>query len=137
MTFWIMGSAPSSAMDSLGAYTWKNRVLIIAGRVDDEKLRRQIVLLQSHGTDLAERDLVVLQIGRDELRTLYGDKRRTNPKAVRQEANITGEAFQLILIGKDGGVKLRRDQPVSADEIFSIIDVMPMRRAEKTKSDAE
>jgi len=38
--------------------------------------------------------------------------------------------FTLLLIGKDGYVKLRSKEVVSADYIFSIIDVMPMRMDE-------
>ena len=39
-------------------------------------------------------------------------------------------AFEVLLIGKDGGVKLRRDKPVAAFEITALIDTMPMRQDE-------
>jgi hypothetical protein len=35
-----------------------------------------------------------------------------------------------VLIGKDGGEKLRRTTPLSPEELFAIVDAMPMRRAE-------
>jgi hypothetical protein len=35
-----------------------------------------------------------------------------------------------LLIGKDGGVKLRSSEPVSVKDIFGLIDSMPMRRQE-------
>ena len=38
--------------------------------------------------------------------------------------------FQLILIGLDGGVKLRKTKYITAGEIFSVIDGMYMRRKE-------
>jgi hypothetical protein len=40
------------------------------------------------------------------------------------------EAFEIILIGLDGGIKLRKNDIVSREELFSIIDAMPMRRNE-------
>ena len=42
----------------------------------------------------------------------------------------TGPVFRVRLVGKDGGVRLDRDKPVSTSELFSLIDAMPMRRAE-------
>ena len=39
-------------------------------------------------------------------------------------------SFSVVLIGKDGGEKLRRATPLSPEELFAIVDAMPMRRAE-------
>lgn len=36
----------------------------------------------------------------------------------------------ISLIGKDGGVKARWDKAVSNEDLFAIIDAMPMRRSE-------
>jgi len=36
----------------------------------------------------------------------------------------------LVLIGKDGGVKLRKPFPWNVREISRVIDKMPMRRQE-------
>ena len=42
----------------------------------------------------------------------------------------TAESFAVLLIGKDGGLKNQFDRPVTPEEIFSLIDVMPMRMQE-------
>jgi hypothetical protein len=39
-------------------------------------------------------------------------------------------AFRVRLVGKDGGVKLDRNTPMTTDELFTIIDAMPMRQDE-------
>jgi hypothetical protein len=36
----------------------------------------------------------------------------------------------VILIGKDGGEKLSREEGTTLGEIFGLIDTMPMRRRE-------
>jgi hypothetical protein len=36
----------------------------------------------------------------------------------------------VILIGKDGGVKLVQEERVSLQAVFDLIDTMPMRRRE-------
>ena len=46
-----------------------------------------------------------------------------------QQFAVTSSGFQLLLLGKDGGVKLR-SSTVSLEDIFSLIDTMPMRRSE-------
>ena len=38
--------------------------------------------------------------------------------------------FRVRLVGKDGGVKLDRSTPMTIDELFTIIDAMPMRQDE-------
>ena len=38
--------------------------------------------------------------------------------------------FRAILVGKDGTVKLNRRSVVSDEDLFSLIDSMPMRRQE-------
>ena len=38
--------------------------------------------------------------------------------------------FEVVLIGLDGGIKLRQTKLVSLDKLFTLIDGMPMRRNE-------
>jgi len=38
--------------------------------------------------------------------------------------------FQLVLIGKDGGEKLTSDKPETLQQLYGLIDSMPMRRYE-------
>ena len=55
------------------------------------------------------------------------------PAEARQRSGlgvVAHTAFELLLVGRDGGVKLRRDAPVAASEITALIDTMPMRQAE-------
>ena len=46
-----------------------------------------------------------------------------------QQFVVSSSGFQLLLLGKDGGVKLR-SSTASLEDIFSLIDTMPMRRRE-------
>ena len=43
-------------------------------------------------------------------------------------------AFEVILIGLDGGEKLRQTKVLETDKLFAIIDGMPMRRSEIIKN---
>jgi hypothetical protein len=60
----------------------------------------------------------------------------TEQTAARRRFHVRPNDFTVILIGKDGGEKLRAHQPISLDTLRSTIDAMPMRQEEmrsKTK----
>ena len=46
---------------------------------------------------------------------------------------ISEGAFSLILVGKDGGIKLKSGDQVDLTEVFELIDSMPMRQGEMQK----
>ena len=55
---------------------------------------------------------------------------RQTADSVRNQFDIAKSKFTLVLVGKDGGVKLRRDGHVKMADIFDLIDSMPMRQNE-------
>jgi hypothetical protein len=73
---------------------------------------------------LAERDMDVIVLVNEELnpvdRQFLVQKFRLDPNTV----------FIGWLIGKDGGVKDTFTRPVDPDELFRVVDAMPMRRQE-------
>ena len=82
------------------------RLLVIAApSLNDDAYRTQAALLLPALAGLNERDFAV--------QIQFGTK-----------------SFSVVLIGKDGGEKLRRTTPLSPEELFAIVDAMPMRRAE-------
>ncbi len=90
----------------MSAVAADQRVLAIAApSTTDETYRTQASLLLPVWSGLVERDFVI--------QTRFG-----------------AEAFSVVLIGKDGGEKLRRPTPLAPEELFAIVDAMPMRRAE-------
>lgn len=46
----------------------------------------------------------------------------------------SSSSFTLILVGRDGGEKLRCTGVVSAEKLFGLIDAMPMRKDEIKRS---
>ena len=98
------------AADTLEALRWQARPVLVLG--PQAQVDAQIAALQTRAAALAERDVVLLTDG---------------PGAGALDA---GGGFRLLLIGKDGGVKLDRRAPVDPQEILSLIDSMPMRRRE-------
>ncbi len=119
------------AMDSLSQLEWKNRVVLVFGQTYDEKVLQQIDLLKSKENELADRDMVIIRVSVNEVHAVYGKASGLDASAIRREAHMRDERFKVLLIGKDGDVKLRSDRIVGATEMFGLIDSMPMRNAEK------
>ena len=102
----------------LADYKWSQRpVLIFAPDPQDSDFKDQLSELREAREGLAERDIVVLT--------------DTDPDALgRLRTALAVDSFEIMLVGKDGGVKLRQDKPLTARALFDTIDAMPMRRRE-------
>ncbi|WFR95861.1 DUF4174 domain-containing protein [Rhizobium tumorigenes] len=124
----------STAVSSLDIYQWKSRVLVIFTDTDNTRGSRQENLLLSDREGLQERDLVVLKVTQDNVVAVFGDAGPLEADRLREELEAPESGiFAAILIGKDGSVKLRAVEPVACEELFEIIDGMPMRAAETTR----
>jgi hypothetical protein len=103
----------------LNSYRWKNRlVLVFAPEASHPLAMAQHQLLDAHQAGLTDRAVEVLWLNPTLHQALYTQYR------------IDTRAFGVILVGKDGGEKLRSEKPVTAEALFGLIDAMPMRQAE-------
>lgn len=119
-----LAATPMMAAASLSAFQWENRILVILGDPGTPHYVDQLRRLDEARPGLAERDMLVLGVSGNG--TLDAD-------AVRQSLDPSGAAFEVVLIGKDGGVKHRQDAPIDPAELFAIIDAMPMRASEMAR----
>jgi len=121
--------------DPLAQYRWTHRLIVIdvpdtaAGRSALEKLR---VALEASKADVLERDLLFVSVGdvpadADPSIPALAPSQRV---AIRGRIDLHGGEAELVLIGKDGGVKARQSGAFDLPRLLAIIDTMPMRRAE-------
>ncbi len=117
----------------LDAYRWQNRlILIFAPAAGDTMYAQQLAIFATREAELAERDLLIGQFPADEQGSFAGQPvARAGGAALRARYDMSTRDFTLILIGKDGGVKLTADEPVGTARLFGLIDSMPMRRQEE------
>lgn len=115
----------------LGAYRWKRRLLLVfAPSAGAAEYVRQEGLLAGHRAQLADRDVTeggFFLRGRGHLGA--ASISATAAAALRMQLGVAGDRFTVLLIGKDGGIKLTLARPVGAAELIAVIDAMPMRRA--------
>jgi len=102
----------------LDSFLWTARpIVVFADTPADPRFQQQIELLKADEARLADRDVVVLM--------------DTDPAArspIRTKLRPRG--FQMVLVDKDGVVKLRKPFPWSVREITRSIDKTPMRLRE-------
>ncbi|WP_046757585.1 DUF4174 domain-containing protein [Kordia jejudonensis] len=124
-------------------HRWEDRILIIkTTSIASKTYQAQRKQFEASQEALKERKFVVYTIiGEDfELINYQNRKLNTSGKITGKLAKIlhNNEDFEVILIGLDGGIKLRQTKILTKEELFRIIDSMPMRRSEmrkkKTKS---
>lgn len=134
LSFFSMAVAVSQD-NPFGAYQWQYRIFVIyaADNSSDEFLGQVREVTQNRDA-FDERDLIVFHVHNDELVAM--DKQPEIPaisaSSVKSALGIAeDDKFQVVLIGKDGGIKLREDRVVSSQQLFTLIDGMPMRRSEK------
>ena len=114
-----MGAMALGLLAVTAAAQSPHRLVVVVGHPSDPRVVRQHAALETDAASLRERDVVVQDV---------------TPEAARHERPELGVAaqtiFEVLLVGKDGGVKLRCGEPIAGSEITALIDTMPMRRDE-------
>ena len=99
-------------------FKWIARpVIVFADTAADPAFTRQLELLTARIDELVQRDVVLIT-----------DTNLRERSAIR--AAMRPRGFVLTLVGKDGGVKLRKPFPWDVRELTRQIDKMPLRLQE-------
>ena len=122
----LAGAAAAGAAEEdphdLSQYLWTARpIVIFADTPNDPRLLRQLRDLEAAREQLDDRDVVVIV--------------DTDPGPSRFETTPLREQFRphdfnILLIDKDGEIKLRRPSPVTASQLIRMIDRQPLRQQE-------
>ena len=105
-------------------------LLIFAPRPNDPQLEIQIRTLQEHAAAVQDRNLAVIALPYQTPSPSQLQLSPADAEAARRRFHIEPDAFAVILLGKDGGQKLRSGKPLSMDRLAKTIDAMPMRQDE-------
>ncbi len=117
--------ATAAAPETLDALRGRRRVLLVAATSPaDAKAAQQRRIFTDWGAEAADRDLSLVELVGSRV-----EGASDTAWSLRRRYRLGASAFQVLLIGKDGHVALRSQEPVSAATLQSRIDAMPMRRA--------
>jgi hypothetical protein len=116
--------AAALAQATIAQMKWERRVLVVvAPTAADPHLAEQRRILAAWRRESDARDLTIVEVVGDRV-----SGATDLASAVRRKYRLPA-AFTAILIGKDGGEKLRSPRPFPAAALAETIDAMPMRRA--------
>lgn len=116
----------------LGDYQWQNRLLLVfAPSAEHPALIAMQEELREHAAGVLDRDLIVFTAeGSSPLRVGETTSAGESASVLREQFGVPIDDYAVILIGKDGGEKLRGGADVRLRQVFGLIDTMPMRRRE-------
>ena len=98
---------------------------------EDVRFEAQVKELRQSICDLQDRDMLVFQIINNAgVINLNGSTSKLTGDKFRKKYQVQSNDYRVILIGKDGGEKMRSHKVISVNEIFNEIDAMPMRQNE-------
>lgn len=120
----ILLAVALAASPTIAQMKWERRVLIVAApSPEDASLAEQRRILAGWKSNAAARDLTVIEIVGDQVRGAADTAAQ-----IRHKYHLPA-TFTALLIGKDGGEKLRSAKPFPAAALEATIDAMPMRKA--------
>ncbi len=132
------GAAP----DTLASLRHDYRPLLIFASSPDEEFRNQMHMFGKQARNLQERQILVVPILLHERTGEGAEWEGLVPQGslgalspaecglARRRFHIGQDEFAVILLGKDGGEKLRSRTPVTMERLVKLIDSMPMRQKE-------
>ena len=115
----------------LESLRWKNRVILLyTHSLDHPEYKKMETGLQADAAGVATRKIIIFTIvGEQVSRGLPVEIwEKLGPRAGR--IPDLAEGFRLELIGLDGGLKYTTTTATSREQLWALIDGMPMRREE-------
>ena len=113
-------------------------IVCLSGIVSSDTDKRQLLLFtQNKDTGLAEKQLAIWKEAQVEMeeRDLTITVITGNDLLYKKYKVDSQTEFTVILLGKDGGEKLRTQNLLTTNKLFALIDAMPMRRQEMQKKE--
>jgi hypothetical protein len=134
LVVFVIGVPPAATTSeiNLSDYRWKHRLLFIfAPSTSDATFLALDRRLAQTALEIEDRDMIIFRIFENSP-SRVSDKPLPpgDAEALRRRFGIEAGRFTVVLVGKDGGVKLVAHRDADLQSIFDLIDSMPMRRQE-------
>ncbi|MGP1992654.1 DUF4174 domain-containing protein [Zobellia laminariae] len=115
----------------LESYKWKNRILLfVAHDTNDDALNTNLTAFTNGQKKLTDRDLVLFLMSPEKVYDQDRSKLNLNAKLIYKRLELSHDFEGVLLIGKDGGIKLTQAFLLTPEAVFDKIDGMPMWQSE-------
>ena len=133
MYFFFASSAVTEEIQvnlkELSQLRWKNRVVVV---FDEQENDQVLSMLNQQAEGLNDRDIIWFVVDNNNIQSNYNREIFSTFIASLQSLRLIGDeekTQEVILIGKDGGVK-NRSKELDFNDLYRLIDGMPMRQQE-------
>ncbi len=131
----ILLSTFRGSAQELTDYRWKNRVLLLFDESwESVAIKSQLEKFSKVREEMVDRDLILFIVTHKGIFTESGRPQDMLLKDAYDTANVSEKFKGIVLIGKDGGIKLKKDLEINPQLVFDLVDSMPMRKAEMQSS---
>lgn len=120
-----LSAAAETKLRDISQLQWQNRVILING---GESSQAKIAKLDKWQAAIAERDIAWFVLNGEQVDTNY-TKPLHQDLARHIRSRYLRQSHPVVLVGKDGGIKVR-DNRLNLLDLFETIDAMPMRQQE-------
>lgn len=117
---------PINAFESINEFMWDFRIILFHAPEGTEEVFNTLSNLEQ---EIQDRDIYWFVFTGSRLKTNYKGKIKKQFYRETLENYFTDTENNLILIGKDGGIK-KKSKFLDLQNIFDLIDTMPMRLLE-------
>ena len=115
-------------------HQWRNRVLLVySSDRNSTEAKKQLSILKENSIGIKDRKLIIYRFTKEHYTINFKKSWQKSNYLFKKYVNNLKE-FQVLLIGLDGGIKLKQQTVLNTVSLFKLIDGMPMRkRALKNK----
>lgn len=125
-----MANSQTAKHVTLASLRDRQRVLLVFANGDNQLAETQLTIAAKHGDGFRQRDLLLVGLSGSNDLAPTAMLSSADDAAARKRFDVHPGQFTVILIGKDGGEKMRSNQPIPWERLQQTIDAMPMRRDE-------
>jgi uncharacterized protein DUF4174 len=134
LTGFLVPSA--AAADVFSDARWRFRLVVVNAAAEDDPLRlAQRAEVDRDAGGWSERRIRLVEVVRNRV-TCNGEPIIAPATQIRAALALPPKPGRVLLIGLDGEVKLRQSHAATNEQLFGLIDSMPMRRAERAEGAA-
>lgn len=128
--FMICTLQPIYALESVSELEWNSRVILVRAIGESGEVLNDFKKLDY---EILDRDIYWFVFTGSSIETNYKGELQDNFYRVTLNNYFTNAETNVVLIGKDGGIK-QKGKHLDLQGLFDLIDTMPMRQLEMRKN---
>lgn len=130
LAVYLMLILSTSMYSQNGNSTERRWLVLVTNESQHHQLLKQLKAIETNAEAAIERKIGVVQLTKNNSIPLFNASKNEAVDKRYQHVFSEETEFEAILIGLDGGIKLRSLETIDVKAIFDLIDSMPMRQKE-------